>query len=267
MLDDIDVVLWKPLKNATQGVGPWPYGDPFSPNIYPDAGAASEYFPLAERYLTMQNPPVEWLTYFHVVPLDTDSDMQPLMPTDWQLWNGPYLPPTFDLDHWIAYDVTERIIHDVPPLIFCWRTEYYEYQYSTNLLEILFEGAVENWTKYEILTIPDQYTEFWLPPRPDIEGIPMFIRYLYQADPQLLIPFTILDVDPAIYRGDYLLTSALEAPNALGSFNRLAFCYDPMVGLDIYINSDTEFYAKTRIYGHEDLCPQHTLAIKTHLTP
>jgi len=153
MIDDIDVVLWEPLKNNGENgfFDYWPYGDSSSPNVYPDAGMASEYFPLAERYLTMEHPPVAWLWYFFAIPLDTDRDMQPHMPTDWQIWAGPYN----QTDLSIAYDVYERIIHGVPPLEFCWYNESWESQFSTNLLEILNESGDETeydewWTKYDI---------------------------------------------------------------------------------------------------------------------
>ncbi len=65
IVDDTDVVLWQPLKLLHK----WPYGDV-------DSGRPGvEYFPCAERYLTMQNPSAAWQRYFCAVPIDTDNDI------------------------------------------------------------------------------------------------------------------------------------------------------------------------------------------------
>ncbi|KAF5437887.1 von Willebrand factor type A domain-containing protein, partial [Candidatus Methanophagaceae archaeon] len=183
LVDDTDVVLWQPLKLLDK----WPYGD------IETGKAGTEYFPCGERYLTMQYPPAAWLRFFRAVPIDTDGDMTTSIPSDWQLWDdygGPFYPgdvtvavpkgwqccecgiamplpgrfTIFDIEHWIANDVDERIIGPMDPLAFCWKDEMPEPRYSTNLLEILNEsGLIESWTKFDIQTIPDEYTRFYLP--------------------------------------------------------------------------------------------------------
>ncbi|RLF42731.1 MAG: hypothetical protein DRN29_11050 [Thermoplasmata archaeon] len=141
----------------------------------------------------MQYPPAEWLTYFCAVPMDQDYDMKPHMPTDWQLWNGPYYPNQTDFDtaHWIAYDVDERII-DMPPLEFCWVYETFEPRYSTDLLEILYENENETWTKYDIQTLPDRYTEFVLPVDED--------RLDYKLHNDYLITTSFIDEETAYFK-------------------------------------------------------------------
>jgi len=71
LVDDTDVVLWQPLKLLDK----WPYGDKDTGN------AGAEYFPCAERYLTMQYPPAAWLEYFRAVPIDIDGDMTTSIPS------------------------------------------------------------------------------------------------------------------------------------------------------------------------------------------
>ena len=264
IVDDTDVVLWQPLKLLHK----WPYGDV-------DSGRpGAEYFPCADRYLTMQYPPYAWLKYFRAVPIDTDSDMSTLMPTDWQLWEnypGPFYPgddlpsgwqcckcgipmgvpsnyTVFDKEHWIANDVDERII-DAGPLNFCWKSEGVEPRYSTNLLEILYEGDIgettmyENWTKYDIRTMPENYTEFKLPPIPSLNP-EVYVGGEYQ---QYFRP------DKSDYPGSYLITTSFLAPNALGDLNlnqtyssdgtaanrsRFAFTYNASDGTGIYMNEN-----------------------------
>ncbi len=240
IVDDTDVVLWQPLKLMHK----WPYGDP---NGVPGV----EYFPCAERYLTMQYPPVHWLEYFKAVPIDTDRDMNLRIPTDWQIWDGPYYPDnkTFDNEHWIANDVNERIIGPIPPLNFCWKSEGIEPRYSTNLLEILNEtitgeGPIEeNWTKYDIQTLPDKYTEFELPVIPSLNPV-VYVG----GDSQQTFEPDLRD-DP----GSYLITTSFLAPNALGDLNenqtyanittainrnRFAFTYNASDGTGIYMNEN-----------------------------
>jgi hypothetical protein len=222
IVDDTDVVLWQPLKLLHK----WPYGDKDSnrPGV--------EYFPCAERYLTMQYPPYAWLKYFRAVPIDTDSDMDTLMVTDWELWEnygGPFYPgnvtevmpngwqcckcglkmplpgefTTFDNEHWIANDVDERII-DTEPLEFCWKSESVEPRYSTNLVEILYEDIsgcypiVESWTKYDIRTLPDCYTEFKLPVIPSLNPV-VYVGGEYQQT---------FEPDKSEYPGSYLITTS-----------------------------------------------------------
>lgn len=245
MVDDINVVLWEPLKHEVQ----WPKGNP-------DGNPGTEYFPLAERYLTMQDPPYAWLYYFRAIPVDTDGDAG--FPGDWQLWDeyGPFDRNNLtasQLAHWIAYDVDERILDVGKPLQVVYLDEEAEPRYSTDLLEILnetlhidVEAPDENWTKFDIQTLPDQYTEFVLPELPDV------------ATPYVTKP------------GDYLLTSSFLAPNAQGNSDlnrssvngipRVAFAYDVDYedgvgdGLDLYVNMWGSS-SSIRIYGEDNLGP------------
>jgi hypothetical protein len=264
IVDDTDVVLWQPLKLLHK----WPYGDP---NGVPGV----EYFPCAERYLTMQYPPAAWQQYFCVIPIDTDGDMVPRIPTDWQIWDGPYYPDrnlpcgwqlcqcgiwmsaphhrgyeTFDDEHWIANDVNERIIGPIDPLAFCWKSEGIEPRYSTNLLEILNEyniglsNLTEDWTKYDIQTLPDRYTEFKLPVIPSLNPV-VYVGDDYQQT---------FEPDLSDYPGSYLITTSFIAPNAKGDLNeyqeyetshnagsyrnRFAFTYNASDGTGLYMNEN-----------------------------
>jgi uncharacterized Zn finger protein len=241
LVDDTDVVLWQPLKLLDK----WPYGD------VETGKAGTEYFPCAERYLTMQYPPYAWLRYFRAVPIDTDGDMGTRIPSDWQLWddyNGPFYPgdvtvampngwkcckcgiqmllpsrfTVFDTEHWIANDVDERIIGPVEPLKFCWKQEDIEPRYSTNLLEILNETlymdapADEDWTKFDIRTIPDEYTRFKLPEVPSLNPV-VYVGGEYQLSFEPDIRFDMLS---KAQPGCYIITTSFFAPNAKGDLNR-----------------------------------------------
>jgi hypothetical protein len=236
IVDDTDVVLWQPLTNLDE----WPIGDP---NGVP----CMEYFPYAERYLTMQYPPYPWLKYFRAVPIGVSD-----LPIDWQLWEsygGPFYPGTelpdnwtcclsgdvmeapenytvFDTMHWIAHDVSQRIISPVAPLEFSWVSETKESRYSTNLLQVLNETVTgeepveEVWTKYEIQTLPAMYTEF------DLSVIPS------------------IKPDTREHPGSYLITASFLAPNAGGDLNRnqsyeetnrFAFSLNASHGAGIYV--------------------------------
>ena len=174
--------------------------------------------------------------------------MSPLMPTDWQLWNGSYSPDEFDSEHWIANDVGERII-DAEPLVFCWKSEGVEPRYSTNLVEILYEygmgegGINENWTKYDIQTLPDMYTEFKLPVILSLNPV-VYVGGEYQQT---------FEPDKSNYPGSYLITTSFLAPNARGDLNlnqtyftdadpanrsRFAFTYNASDGTGIYMNEN-----------------------------
>jgi len=267
LVDDTDVVLWQPLKLLDK----WPYGD------IETGKAGREYFPCGERYLTMQYPPAAWLKYFRAVPIDTDGDMRnPRIPSDWQLWDdygGPFYPgdvtvavpngwqcckcgipmplpgtfTVFDREHWIANDVDERIIGPVDPLEFCWKQEDIEPRYSTNLLEVLDETlhdsapADEDWTKYDIQTIPDEYTRFLLPVIPSLNP-EVYVGGEYQL---YFEPDIRFDQSSKAYPGCYLITTSFFAPNAKGDLNRdqsypardrFAFTYNPEDGTGIYMN-------------------------------
>ncbi len=264
LVDDTDVVLWQPLKLLDK----WPYGD------IETGKAGTEYFPCGERYLTMQYPPAAWLRFFRAVPIDTDGDMTTSIPSDWQLWadyGGPFYPgdvtvavpngwqccecgipmplpdgfTIFDIEHWIANDVDERIIGPVDPLQFCWKEERPEPRYSTNLLEILDEdGLIESWTKFDIQTIPDEYTRFKV-----FDDIPSLNPEVYVGGEYQLTFEPDIRFDPSSLArpGCCLITTSFFAPNAKGDLNRaqsypardrFAFTYNPEDGTGIYMNKD-----------------------------
>jgi hypothetical protein len=241
MVDDINVVLWKPAANQDE----WPVGNPAST-------LGVQYFPWAERYLTMQEDAImaeeqfglpvgaNWFTYFG------GADNMKI--------NTNALEPG---DHgWIAYDACERIVENMQtPLLFCYVEETTEPRYSTILLEKLHEEfpgdeqPVENWTWLDINTKPDQYTAFALPNRSNI-------------------------VTPNWTKtGDYLLTTSFLAPNSINlsdlnrtGIPRMSFAYDvekerdvtgtPSTmgdGLDIYVNKNDNVTSSVRIYGEDDI--------------
>jgi len=166
--------------------------------------------------------------------------------TDPQLWDGPYYPgdSRVDWDKWIAYDVKKRIISGVDPLEFCWLNETFDQRFSTNLLEVLNETiypdrvANESWTKYDIMTMPDKYTEFKLPVIPSLMGTDYMV-YCY-GDQKYFKP----DVQ---WPGSYIITTSWMAPNAEGDMNknqsydemnRYAFTFNASYGKGLYINED-----------------------------
>ena len=211
IVDDIDVVLWMPTKH----VALWPFGDP-------NGVVGVTYFPWAERYLTMQHPEDEWQCGKNVG----------------QAWKDFFDVAQIDNDHdgiWIAYDVDERIIGPYEPLKIYYFDEAIEPRYSTNLLEILNETVtgeeppLENWTKYDVITRPDQYTEFVLPGDS--------ARYNFTANRW----------ETALHN-DYLLTTSFLAPNAVNStlrdyihdYARAAFVFDAIDNTGIYVNEIVE---------------------------
>lgn len=252
IVDDTDVVLWQPLKHWDN----WPEGDE-------DGVPGIEYFPCAERYLTMQYPPYPWLKYFRAIPIGV-----PEIPHDWELWEsygGPWYPgnevpdnwklckcgiimeapdewTVFDDETWIANDVAQRVIGPIGPLEFCWLNESKEPRYSTNLLQILDENVTgigpveEGWTKYDIQTLPDMYTEFKLPVIPSVNPVCRISGLLGGFKP-----------DVREYPGSYLITTSFFAPNAKGDLNlnqtyqqgnRYAFTFNASDGWGIYMNED-----------------------------
>jgi len=103
-------------------------------------------------------------------------------------------------------------------------------------IRVEVEGRlVESWTKLDIQSLPDLYTEFVLPELPDIKAAE----------------------DRDLY-GDYLITTSLIAPQAEGDLphKRVAFSYDPDpehggIDDDIYVNYKDEIKSGTiRVYGH-----------------
>ena len=230
IVDDTDVVLWYPLKHLDK----WPYGDS---NGVP----GKEYFPDAERYLTMQYPPGDWLKFFRAVPIGAAKV------TDWQLWDnygGPFYPPENPCDdpewkHWIACNVKMRIIENVDPLVYYYVNETTEYRYSTNLLELLWEdnASIEGWTKLDIQTLPDLYTEFKLPVIPSIKPL-VYVGGDYQRS---------YKPDTREYPGSYIITTSFFAPNGKGNLNvnqsygeivRYAFALNASYGGGLYLNED-----------------------------
>ena len=253
IIDDTDVVLWQPLTCLEK----WPYGDP-------NGAPGTEYWPCAERYLTMQYPPYPWLKFFRAVPIGV-----PGLPNAWHIWDnygGPFYPPgdvpenwtlckcgikmyrpedytVFNDEKWIANDVKQRMIGPIEPLEFCWKSESKEPRYSTNLLEVLYENITgdapveEGWTKFDIQTLPDMYTEFDLPVIPSLNPV------VYIGGPVQ----DYFKPDMREYPGSYLITTSFWAPNAEGDFNlnqtyqqgnRYAFTFNASNGKGIYFEED-----------------------------
>ena len=230
IVDDTDVQLWYPLRHVEK----FQEGDP---NGILDV----EYWPCGERFLTQQRPPPAWMQFFKVVPIGA----APV--TDPQLWDGPYHPgdSRVNWNNWIAFDVKKRIIGGVDPLEFCWLSETFDQRLSTNLLEVLYENVtgtdpiVENWTKYDIRTMPDKYTEFRLPVIPSLMGED-YQPYCYY-DQKYFKP----DIKSA--PGSYIITTSWMAPNAGGDMNknqsyynesRYAFAFNATYGKGLYIEED-----------------------------
>ena len=230
IVDDTDVQLWYPLKHVEK----FQEGDP---NGILDV----EYWPCGERFLTQQNPPAAWMRFFKVVPIGA----APV--TDPQLWDGPYYPGCAGVtwSNWIGFDVKKRIISDVDPLVFCWLNETFDERLSTNLLEVLNETItgqdliVEDWTKYDVRTMPDKYTEFRLPVIPSLTGDD-YEPYCYY-DQKYFKP------DLKSPPGSYIITTSWLAPNAAGDMNvnqsyseidRYAFAFNATYGKGIYIEED-----------------------------
>ena len=266
MVDDIDVPLWAPTDNLAN----WPKGDSAQAQyvdtngIYHENGLGIGWFPCAERYLTMQYPPRQWLEYFDAIPIGVEG-----MPCTGD-WEGPYYPgkdlpsywvmcacgkhlsssgsyEVFDTSSWIAIDATQRILGGVNSTVVYYVSEGKEERYSTDLLEklqeldILDDSLYENWTKFDIQTLPDKYTEFVVPQVPDLN-------------------ITTCEGTAGEYTqmmfGDYLITTSLLGPNSIyGDLldQRVAFSYDQkegMDGIDIYVN-DKQYYGNdtVRVYG------------------
>ena len=85
------------------------------------------------------------------------------------------------------------------PLTFWFVKEELEPRYSSDLLEILCETfftnepPYEHWQKYVLRTMPDRYTEFYLPEQPDV------------------------DTPPHTLTGDYIVVTSFYAPNSIGT--------------------------------------------------
>lgn len=230
IVDDTDVQLWYPLRH----IGKFQEGDP---NGIPGV----EYWGCGERFLTQQNPPEAWMKFFKVVPIGA----APV--TDPQLWDGPYYPgdSRVDWNEWIGFDVKKRIISGIDPLEFCWLSETFDQRLSTNLLEVLDENVTgykpinESWTKYDIRTMPDKYTEFRLPVIPSLMGDD-YKPYCYY-DQKWFKP------DIKSPPGSYIITTSWMAPNARGDMNknqsydnesRYAFAFNATYGKGLYIEED-----------------------------
>ncbi|RJS77479.1 hypothetical protein CW713_10240, partial [Methanophagales archaeon] len=234
MIDDINIVLWKPQANVSE----WPNGTYTGPD-----SIGKTYWPWAERYLTMQAEEIEkevwcennmtvgsnWMDYFDVVE------------GDWV--TNPEL----------------REIPNVPALRFCYVEETTEPRYRTDLHERLYEvfpettptaPPEERWNTTAVRTRPNAYTEFALQTRPEAE------------------------TPPLTKNGDYLLVTSFLAPNSINrsdinrTIPRMAFAFDvkeepdvlgltPLMGdgLDLYVNRYTNVSSSIRIYGEKDIGP------------
>jgi hypothetical protein len=184
------------------------------------------------KYITLRTPMPKAPTK-HLVDDDGIISSQKI----WTLPPETPIPlnPPFNMDHSIVDDIAHtsyfsssvenRIIEDYPALEVYYVSEAIEPRYSTNLLEILNETItgtappIEDWTKYDVITRPDQYTEFVVP-----------------AD---------TDRRDSTYRNDYLITTSFLANNSIGKSTlvdpttgipRVAFVYDAMDNTGIYIN-------------------------------
>jgi hypothetical protein len=157
------------------------------------------------------------------------------------------LNPPFNMQHDIvddlvcpSYDVpaAERIIGPYAPLNVSYIWEVEEPRYSTNLLEVLWENEtgvsvpLEGWTKFDVRTMPDQYTEFVLPADA--------ARWNSTSNTWL--------GQWSNKHNDYLITTSFFAPNAVNSeltdltntqYNRTAFVFDAIHTQGIYINEIT----------------------------
>jgi hypothetical protein len=185
------------------------------------------------KYLTIRTP---WPKAPTKVLVDDDGII-----SSQKIWTLPPetpipLNPPFNMVHdivddiaqqpsYFPLDVEDRIIGPYAPLEVYYVSEAIEPRYSTNLLEILNETLyydrppVEDWIKYDVITRPDQYTEFVLP-----------------ADEGRRT---------STLRNDYLITTSFLANNSIGDselgdprFNipRMAFIFDAMDNTGIYIN-------------------------------
>jgi PKD repeat protein len=184
------------------------------------------------KYITIRTP---WPKAPTKVLVDDDGII-----SSQKIWTLPPetpipLNPPFNMVHDIVDDIKHkepfsssiatRIVEDYAPLEVYYVSEAIEPRYSTNLLEILNETLypdkppVEDWIKYDVITRPDQYTEFVLP-----------------AD---------WAHHDSTYRNDYLITTSFLANNSIDvsdlvdprfSIPRMAFVFDAMDNTGIYIN-------------------------------
>ena len=243
IVDDINVVLWEPASTPAGAV--WPYG-------IEGGELGEEYWPWAERYLTMQEEQIVNETWcWNDGPVGEN----------WLSFWGGAANMKIDKDGdgvWIAYDPSERVVYDQPALKFCYIAESVEPEFDTTLLEILkedfgeYEPPTEGWLMYDIHTLPDHYTEFALPAMNDTP------------------------TPPLTKTGDYLLTTSYLAPNSINKSElinrvygipRVSFAYDieneeDVLGTgkdmgdakDIYVNY-LDDKTTIRIYGEDDYGP------------
>ena len=230
MVDDTDVQLWEqgPLNTRPN----FPYGAT-NPAL-PDGGDGLPRFPEGERYLTTQNPLQAWVDYFDAVATGFEDSI----PDRLAIAGG------INHDAWIGGETN-----------FTWIKEWYEGRYSTNLLEILTEPA-QVFDKYDIQTMPDQYTEFVLPDMPNPVS---------ELTVDLITEKCTLNGTYRLLGGDYLITTSLRLEEGT---TRLQFTYDPLDGVDelnsldntdIYVNELAvpvdSIEASVRLYGEPDKVP------------
>jgi hypothetical protein len=204
------------------------------------------------KYITLRTP----LPKEDSITVDTDTvpDQEGIVSSQ-RLWTyeaGDILPvdPPFNKMHWIVDDidvspatypkVAQRIIGPYAPLEITYVAEKLEPRYSSNLMQILRESVtgaapiVEDWTEFEVITRPDEYTEFVLP------GDNARYDWVNRAWAQAL-------------HNDYLVTTSFLANNSIGladpgaedlsaygyNIPRAAFVYDVINTKGIYVNEIT----------------------------
>ncbi|MBN1455776.1 MAG: hypothetical protein JW945_05970 [Methanomicrobia archaeon] len=242
MIDDINIVLWKPTAHHTE----WPEGTYNGP-----ASIGQTYWPWAERYLTMQEEEIQ-------KELWCANDSIPVG----QNWLNYFQP---EEGGWVTNPAL-REVPSTPPLSFCYVKNDDEPRYTTELYERLMEDLPdptvtpgpsappkEYWITTYVKTKPDDYAEFALPIRPEATTAPL------------------------TKRGDYLLTTSFLAKNSINRSDivrtppglpRVTFAFDvleeddvlemttPMGdGQDIYVNRYTNVSSSVRIYGEKDYGP------------
>lgn len=183
--------------------------------------------------------------YYRGLVLGVDTDVISVMP--------PY-----NFEHTAVRDIqqvrddrcTGDLIFNRPPLVIRVVDEDREPQFFGELKEIFYitttvEGVIETWAVEQFNTLPDQYTDFRLPPGE---------RYLLTSD------WTLgwLDLTPMLIT-DTLIYSQCELCNITGTLpytpagqvdpQRMQFWYDPVDPDDIYVNDRFVQCIRMRVVG------------------
>jgi hypothetical protein len=201
-----------------------------------------DYYGDKFKYITIRTPLPKGTGDFEENPptsqwVDRIPPMQPLPLNPPFCWTHDVVDDIIDTE--TDYTVRERILEDIPAVEIYYISEVIEPRYSTNLLQILNETLYldvaepdEDWTQYDVRTLPDQYTEFVLPADD--------ARWDFNASNW---KYGYSDL-----HNDYLVTTSFLAPNAEDSLAditypsefRVAFVYDVFNMEGIYINEIDE---------------------------